>query len=279
VPGFRAADGTQLAYRVAGEGVPLICVPGGPMRASSYLGDLGGLSAHRRLVLPDLRGTGASATPSDPASYRCDRLVDDVVALLDHLGLARADVLAHSAGASIAVQLAARQPERVSRLALITPGGQAVGLDRSREVQREVLALRREEPWYPGAAAAFSRVVDGTADDADWETMAPLYYGHWDAAAQAHDAANEEEVNERAAAVFGSPGAFDPPATRAALATLAAPVLVYAGEVDLAWPSRIVAEYVPLFPAGRFVEQPGAGHFPWLDDAAWFRSAVTEFLD
>ncbi|MGH3164435.1 MAG: alpha/beta fold hydrolase [Trebonia sp.] len=103
------------------------------MRASSYLGDLGGLSAHRRLVLPDLRGTGSSAVPADPASYRCDALVDDVVALLDHLGLDQADLLAHSAGAGIAVQFAARHPERVRRLALITPGGQAVGLVRSRD--------------------------------------------------------------------------------------------------------------------------------------------------
>ena len=48
---FRADDGTELAYRVRGEGTPLVCVPGGPMQESSYLGDLGGLSARRRLVL------------------------------------------------------------------------------------------------------------------------------------------------------------------------------------------------------------------------------------
>ena len=55
------------------------------MQASAYLGDLGGLSAHRTLILVDLRGTGASSVPGDPASYRCDRLVDDVEALRTHL--------------------------------------------------------------------------------------------------------------------------------------------------------------------------------------------------
>ena len=45
------------------------------MQASAYLGDLGGLSAHRSLVLLDLRGTGESAIPADPATYRCDRQV------------------------------------------------------------------------------------------------------------------------------------------------------------------------------------------------------------
>jgi pimeloyl-ACP methyl ester carboxylesterase len=40
---FYAPDGTRLAYHQTGEGSPLICVPGGPMQASAYLGDLGGL--------------------------------------------------------------------------------------------------------------------------------------------------------------------------------------------------------------------------------------------
>ncbi|MBK6028018.1 alpha/beta fold hydrolase, partial [Streptomyces sp. MBT59] len=102
MPTFSAYDKTPLAYHLVGEGEPLICLPGGPMRASAYLGDLGGLAARRRLVLPDLRGTGASGVPEDPSTYRCDRLVDDVEALREHLGLERIDVLAHSAGADLA---------------------------------------------------------------------------------------------------------------------------------------------------------------------------------
>jgi pimeloyl-ACP methyl ester carboxylesterase len=77
---FTSYDDTELAYHLAGPGHPLVCLPGGPGRASDYLGDLGGLAAHRQLVLLDHRGTGASATPAEVASYRCDRLVDDVEA-------------------------------------------------------------------------------------------------------------------------------------------------------------------------------------------------------
>ncbi|MER6593903.1 alpha/beta fold hydrolase [Micromonospora purpureochromogenes] len=73
------------------------------MLASAYLGDLGGLSAHRSLVRLDLRGTGESAVPADPATYRYDRLVDDVDALRVHLGRDRIDLLGHSAGGSLAV--------------------------------------------------------------------------------------------------------------------------------------------------------------------------------
>ena len=119
MPTFSAPDDTLLAYRTAGDGDPVVCLPGGPMQDSIYLGDLGGLSRHRQLVVLDLRGTGRSATPDDASSYRCDRIVDDVEALREHLGLARMDLLGHSAGVNLAVLYAARYPENVSRLALI----------------------------------------------------------------------------------------------------------------------------------------------------------------
>ncbi|WP_327048410.1 hypothetical protein OG320_11335 [Microbispora sp. NBC_01189] len=47
---YSAHDGTTLAYRVSGAGDPVICLPGGPMQSADYLGELGGLPAHRRLL-------------------------------------------------------------------------------------------------------------------------------------------------------------------------------------------------------------------------------------
>jgi pimeloyl-ACP methyl ester carboxylesterase len=89
---FASYDGTQIGYHVLGAGPPLVCLPGGPGRASDYLGDLGGLSRSRQLITPDTRGTGESADASDPLSYRCDRLVGDVEALRARLGLDRMDL-------------------------------------------------------------------------------------------------------------------------------------------------------------------------------------------
>ena len=189
MPAFNAFDGTELAYHVRGDGDPLICVPGGPMRASACLGDLGGLSGHRRLILLDLRGTGDSAIPADRSSYRCDRLLEDVLALQDHLGLARADVLGHSAGANIVVQYALRHPDRVSRLVLVTPSGRAVGLEPDAEMRREIISLRQGEPWFDDAAAAFERIAAGGGTEEDWAATSPFFYGRWDAAAKAYDAA------------------------------------------------------------------------------------------
>jgi proline iminopeptidase len=279
MPVFNALDGTELAYHADGAGAPLICLPGGPMRASAYLGDLGGLARHRRLILLDLRGTGDSAIPADPSSYRCDRLVDDVLALQDHLGLASADVLGHSAGANVAVQYALRYPDRVGRLVLVTPSGRSVGEEPDAEMRRQIISLRQDEPWFKDAAAAFERVAAGREAEEDWAAVAPFFYGRWDAAAQAHDAAGDGQTNEEAAAAFAAEGAFDPAATRAGLADLRTPVLVIGGSLDLQRPPAVTAEFAALFANSRLVVQPGAGHFPWLDDPGQFVAAVTEFLN
>lgn len=279
VPTFSAHDGTELAYGVAGDGPPLVCLPGGPMRDSGYLGDLGGLSAHRRLVVLDLRGTGRSAVPGDPATYRCDRLTDDVDALRGHLGLDRVDVLGHSAGANLAVRYAERHPERVGRLALITPSVMAVGITVAGETRRETALLRRGEPWFPAAYAALEAIVSGAGTADAWQAIAPFSYRRWDEAARAHRAAEDGTRNEEAAAVFGAEGAFDPDATRAALAAFRRPVLLVAGEFDLNSPPPAMAEYAGLFPQAELVVQPASGHFPWFDDPDRFVSAAAAFLD
>lgn len=278
MPVFHAADGTRLAYHRRGEGAPLVCLPGGPMRDSAYLGDLGGLSAHRQLIMLDLRGTGESAAAADPGSYRCDRLADDVSALRRHLGLDRFDLLAHSAGANIAVRYAARRPSRVAKLVLVAPSGRAVDLEPDHEMRRRVMSMRQGEPWFAAAAAALERIIGGAEAEGDWDAMAPFFYGRWDAAAQAHSAAGEAQTNADAARAFAADGAFDPVGDRSALSAFGSPVLVLAGGVDLQRPPEVLAEFTGLFPAGRLVVQPGAGHYPWLDDAGTFVSAVGSFL-
>ncbi|MFE0131584.1 alpha/beta fold hydrolase [Streptomyces sp. NPDC059037] len=279
MPLFPAPDGTDLAHHVYGDdaGAPLVCLPGGP-QDSAYLGELGGLSAHRQLIMLDIRGTGESALPQDLASCRCDRLVDDVEALREHLGLDRIDLLGHSAGANIAVQYAARHPERVGRLVLVTPSTRAVGVAIDGATRRETALLRKDEPWFPEAFAALEAIVSGNATADSWQAIAPFSYGNWDAAAQAHQAAEAGQQNPAVTEAFGADGAFEPEATRAALAAFGAPVLVVAGEFDLGAPPAAVAEVAALFPDATLVVRPGAGHFPWLDDAEGFVAPVARFL-
>jgi pimeloyl-ACP methyl ester carboxylesterase len=275
---FLGADGTRLAYHRVGEGEPLICLPGGPMQSSAYLGDLGGLSAHRSLILLDLRGTGDSAVPADPATYRCDRQVDDVEALRGQLGRDRVDVLGHSAGGGLAVLYAARCPDRIGRLVLASPSPRVVGLEITDADRRQVAELRRGEPWFPEAFAAFERIWSDQATADDWTAITPFTHGRWDTARQAQVAQEAGQKNEEAAAIYYSAGTPAPEETRAALAQLPAPVLVLAGEYDVALPPSCAAEYARLFRQAELAVQPGGGHNVWLDDPDWFGRTVTGFL-
>jgi pimeloyl-ACP methyl ester carboxylesterase len=278
MPVFAADDGTELAYRIVGNGLPIICLPGGPMRASEYLGDLGGLSSHRQLVMLDLRGTGASSTPEDVGSYRCDRLVNDVEALREHLALERIDLLAHSAGANLAVLYAASHPDRIGKLVLVTPSTHAVAIEITASQRLEAARRCSHEPWFADAFAALKATTTGTGSDEDWAAITPFFYVRWDAAAQGHHAAEVGQQNNGAAVVFGADGAFTPSATRAALATLRAPVLLVAGEADVAAPPVAMAAYSDLFSDARLVIQHGAGHYPWLNDSVEFAATVSAFL-
>ncbi len=282
MPAFPAPDGTELAYHVIGSGsdsaAPVICLPGGPMRASTYLGDLGGLAAHRQLILMDLRGTGESGHPADSASYRCDRQVGDVEALREHLGLDRMELLAHSAGGSLAVRYAAEHPHQIGALALIAPSTRAVGIKVPTETRRQILALRRDEPWYPAAAAGFEAIAAGQARRADRIAVTPVNYSRWDATARTHQAAEVGQRNNKAARIFNSDGAFDPAATRAGLAEVEAPVLLLAGDLDWILTPVAAAEFASLFPNAQLVVQPGASHYPWLDNPADFVTRVVKFL-
>ncbi|MET9575065.1 MULTISPECIES: alpha/beta fold hydrolase [Streptomyces] len=279
MPTFSAPDGTVLAYHVTGEGPPLLCLPGGPMQDSVYLGDLGGLTAHRTLIRLDLRGTGHSTVPRDPASYRCDRQVGDVEALRAELGLERVQLLGHSAGANLAVLYAARHPERVGQLVLVTPSVFAVGLAITAEDRLETARLRRAEPWFAPAYASLEAVTSGRAAPADWDAVAPFWFGRWDDEAREFRAAEQRQRNDEAAVLYASEGAFEPEGTRAGLAAFTAPVLVLAGEYDVAAPVRVMKEYAGLFPHADLVVQCGAGHFPWRDGPEAFVTALAAFQD
>ncbi|GGQ74246.1 alpha/beta fold hydrolase [Couchioplanes azureus] len=275
---FYAPDGTRLAcHHAGGPGEPLIVLPGGPMHAAAYLGDLGGLSAYHPLALPDLRGTGDSAVPADPETYRCDRQVGDVEALRVHLGLERPSLVAHSAGATLALLYAARHPDRVGRLVLVTPSPRPVGLAIADADRREVAERRRGEPWFPEAFAAFERIWAGQATPDDWAAIGPFSYGR-DAAARSRRAREANHHHDEAAAAYYADGAFAPESVRAALGRLGAPVLLVAGELDVGLPPERAAAYAGLFPRAELAVQPGAGHFPWLDDPAWLTRRIAAFL-
>jgi pimeloyl-ACP methyl ester carboxylesterase len=275
---FTSYDGTKLAFRRAGSGRPLVCLPGGPGRTPDYLGDLGGLGAWRELILPDTRGTGESAVPADPVTYRCDLLARDVEALRAELGLERFDLLGHSAGGSVALRYAGAYPERIGHLVLLSPGMGPLGLAVTDAQQQAAMRRRSGEPWYQEARAAAQAADAGDGSAETRLRYMPFFYGRWDDAARAHALVGFSERARAVQAGFYAPGGFDPPATRAGLARVTAPVMMYVGQAEIGPTPELAAEAAGLFPGWELTVQPGAGHYPWLDDPAWFTARLLDFL-
>jgi pimeloyl-ACP methyl ester carboxylesterase len=279
VSDFASYDGTRLHYERVGEGPVLLCLPGGPGRASAYLEDLAGLSAERTLVLLDGRATGRSELPPDPASLRFDRLALDVEALREHLELDALDVLAHSAGTLVAQTWAASHPNRVGALVLVTPSDFLQG--GTRDDVTAIRASRAGEPWYDDAAAALRALDDAMpAERASLErALRPFWYGRWDQRCQEHAASADVQTSKRAVLGFAtSVTEAERDAVIGGLKDVTAPVLVVAGERDGLTGVESAHAVAGSFRHSRVEVLPGAGHFPWVDEPEAIRSAVTAFL-
>lgn len=109
-------NGTTIAYTLHGEGEPLLLIHGAQCSSVEWKPQIEALAAHFRLIVPDVRGHGASAQTADP--YSMELFADDLAALLDALGVESAHVLGHSMGGAVAQSLAARHPGKVRRLIL-----------------------------------------------------------------------------------------------------------------------------------------------------------------
>ena len=104
VPGVRHAHhdlptGVRVHVAEAGpaDGPPVLCLHGWPQHWLIWRGVIGELQDSHRLICPDLRGHGWSGWPQD-GDFRKARLADDALALLDALGIERADVIGHDWG-------------------------------------------------------------------------------------------------------------------------------------------------------------------------------------
>ena len=101
-------DGVAIAWEEAGAGEPIVLIHGFASdrgqnwRAPGWYLTLTG--AGRRVVALDCRGHGESGKPHDPESYG-DRMIDDIVAVMDEAGLESADVMGYSMGGMLAMGL------------------------------------------------------------------------------------------------------------------------------------------------------------------------------
>jgi len=114
-------DGVRLSYRVFGEGPKTVILIHGWMVSGAIYDDLVAAldKSGLRLVVPDLRGVGASDRPE--RGYTIERYADDILAVADAEGCERFTVVGHSMGGKIAQWIAATSPARVEGVALLCP--------------------------------------------------------------------------------------------------------------------------------------------------------------
>jgi pimeloyl-ACP methyl ester carboxylesterase len=115
-------NSVELAFLDEGQGEPIVLVHGfGSSKEVNWVqpGWFATLKdGGRRVIALDNRGHGQSTKLYDPADYHTTKMADDVRALLDHLGIGRADVMGYSMGARIVAFLALEHPDRVRSVVL-----------------------------------------------------------------------------------------------------------------------------------------------------------------
>jgi pimeloyl-ACP methyl ester carboxylesterase len=156
-----AGDGVNLAVLVEGEGRPVFLLHGFPDSSHVWRHQVPALvAAGMRAVAPDLRGFGESDKPEPVEDYAITRSVADMVAVMDELGIDRADVVGHDWGAGLAWCLAAFVPERVNRLVVMSVGHPNTLHNQTIE--------QREKAWYQ-LLFQFTDVAEELLSRDDWK--------------------------------------------------------------------------------------------------------------
>lgn len=243
-----AHDGIEIAFLDQGSGAPIVLVHGFASNKEvnwvfpGWVTTLTG--AGRRVIALDNRGHGASAKLYDPAAYHSATMAEDVRALLDHLGLPRADVMGYSMGARITTYLALAHPERVRSVVL---GG---------------LGIRLVEGVGPPATIAEGLEAPSLAEVTD--PTARMF--------RSFAEQTKSDLRALAACLRGSRQTL----SRTDVGRIAMPLLVAVGSNDViaGSPQALAA----LIPGAQALTIPGRDHMLAVGDKA-FKAGVLEFLD
>jgi pimeloyl-ACP methyl ester carboxylesterase len=240
-------DGVEIAFLDEGAGEPIVLVHG--FASTAYVnwvhpGWVATLTkAGRRVIALDNRGHGASSKLYDPAAYHSARMAEDVSALLDHLDLARADIMGYSMGARITAFFALADPMRLRRAVF---GGLGIHLVDGVGLP-ESIAEALEAPSLADVRDPVGRTFRAFAEQ------------------------TKSDLRALAACIRGSRQTL----TREQVAAIRAPVLVAVGTEDIVAGSA--RELAALLPAGRAFDIPRRDHMLAVGDRA-FKSAVLAFL-
>ena len=258
-------NGARLAYDDLGSGSPVLLLHAGIADRRMWRHLAQTLADRHRVIALDLRGYGDSELP--PVSFAHH---DDVVAVLDALGIDRAALVGCSFGGAVAIDTALAHPKRVSALALF--GSAVAGNQWSEEAEQlwETLVGEVDPEDFAASAAGEVRFwVVGPGrrpEDVDPDLVAFA-----------------EEMDQRALAAEQALSAvevddLDPPAIER-LGELRLPVLVTAGAADVPDISRLADRIAAEVPgAVRLPDVPDAAHLLPLERPEAVDAALRDFL-
>jgi pimeloyl-ACP methyl ester carboxylesterase len=240
---YASVNGLQLYYETHGSGRPLVLLHGGVQTVDLSFGPmLEPLAAGRQVIAVELQGHGHTADTDREMTI--EALAGDVVALLDHLGVAEADLFGFSLGGLVAYAVALGKPTRVGKLIVASS-------DAHRPPGRESAPL--DEARMPTPA--------------DFQAMRDSYD------AVAPDPAHFDEFAARVTAmVHEFPGWVDE------LRSLQAPTLLVFGDRDFS-PLRDVVELTDLLPDAQLAVLPGTTHIGVTQRPRELLALITPFLD
>lgn len=182
VTGRLASDDVTIVYddlEPAGDAAPIVLVHGFAASRTSNWRDqhwYDHLQADgRRVIALDNRGHGESGTPQDSEAYRLETMAGDVIAVLDHLGVERADLLGYSMGGRIGTSLLATHGDRFNAAVLAGVGERAFE-GAEREAIAEALLADAVEDVDDAVARRFRRFADSTGNDR--RALAACIRGH-----------------------------------------------------------------------------------------------------
>jgi pimeloyl-ACP methyl ester carboxylesterase len=241
------SGGAEIAYDVAGDGDPVLLIHGFASSSQVNWKDTGWaktlVAAGHRVITIDNRGHGQSEKLYDPSQYTATLMAEDARRLLDHLGIAKADVMGYSMGARITAFLTLAHPERVRRAVF---GGLAsrmiTGFSNSEEIAGGLEAHSVDNVTDP-AARAFRIFAEMTRSD----------------------------LKALAACMKSSRMRIKPEA----LAKITVPVLIVAGDKDDT--AGDIQTLVDVIPGSRGVSLPGRNHMNAVGDRG-YKEAVVGFL-
>ena len=254
-------DGRDVGYDDVGTGMPVVFIHGFPHHRGLWAPQLDALARRARCIAPDLAGFGES-TPVARASM--DAYADDVVALLDTLGIERAVFAGLSMGGYVAFALWRRHRARCHALVLADTRAGADD-DAARGKRREMIALARAQ----GSAAVAATMLPGMVGKSTRERSPELVA--------------QVDAMLRAAAPEAMVGALEAmmsrPDATPTLGGIDVPTLVVVGAEDVLTPPSAARAMADAIPDARLETIDGAGHVSNLERPAAFNYVLGEFLE